>query len=201
MKIIFVLILLVSSSIYAETITFKTQPIQKSKNPFTGDIPYIQAKGFNQINQQIKNELLIDDSTSIEFESAKIYQDHDYLSIRVNQEISGGRTYYRSRYFVIDLKSKKLMTLDQILKRYQLSATDISRQIGEGLEPCIVQNTPIREECNSAAMEYVYRDYAKDRHVIDLINAKGFYLKKNILGVTFDAGPYSVPFEYSVKMD
>ena len=141
-----------SSFIHAETITFKTQAIQKSKNPFTGNIPYIQGKGFEQINRQIKRVILKDDGTPIEFESDELYQDDNYLSIRVNQEISGGRTYYRSKYFVIDLKNKKIMTLDQIIKKYQLSTTDISRQIGKELEPYIFPKTPITEECNCADM-------------------------------------------------
>lgn len=184
---------------FAETITFKTQPIQKNKNPFTGNIPYIKGNGFEQINQHIRKELLKDDGTPIEFESDKIYQDHDYLSIRVNQEISGGCTYYRSRYFVIDLKHKKLIIPDQIIKKYQLSATEVSRQIGEELKPCIIPKTPITEECNSADMQYLYRNYAEDPHTIELKNADGFYLKKNIPGISFDAGVYSVPFEFNLK--
>lgn len=184
---------------HAETMTFTTQHLPNKYSSFTGNIPLIQGHGFEQINRQIEKELLKDDGTPIEFESDKIYQDHDYLSIRVNQEISGGRTYYRTRYFVIDLKNKKLMTLDQILNKNQLSATEISRQIGEELKPCIVQKAPITEECNSADMQYLYRDYAEDPHTIELKNTSGFYLKKNILGISFDAGPFSIPFEYDLK--
>ncbi|RZG72828.1 hypothetical protein [Acinetobacter sp. WCHAc060025] len=198
MKNIILLTLLISTNLYAVSI-FTTHSVPKKFSSFTGNIPYIQSKDFEKINQQIQQQLLQDEGVPIDFESDKIYQDHDYLSIRVNQEISGGRTYYRSRYFVIDLKNKKLMTLDQVIKKYELSATNISRQIGEELEPCILPKTPITEECNSADMQYLYRDYAEDPHTIDLKNADGFYLKKNILGISFDAGVYSVPFEFDLK--
>lgn len=54
MKKIILLLLCFSSNLYAETITFKTQPIQNSQNSFTGNIPYIQGKGFDQVNRQTK---------------------------------------------------------------------------------------------------------------------------------------------------
>lgn len=115
MKNIILLTLLISTNLYAESI-FTTHSVPKKFSSFTGNIPYIQGKDFEKINQQIQQQLLQDEGVPIDFESDKIYQDHDYLSIRVNQEILGGRTYYRSRYFVIDLKNKKLMTLDQVIK-------------------------------------------------------------------------------------
>lgn len=102
-------------NLYAESI-FTTHPIPKKFNSFTGNIPYIQAKDFKKINQQIQQQLLQDEGVPIDFESDKIYQDHDYLSIRVNQEISGGHTYYRSRYFVINLKNKSSWHKIKLLK-------------------------------------------------------------------------------------
>ena len=185
---------------FAENIHFKTQAIQNSKNPFTGNIPYIQGKGFTQINQQIKKELLADDGTRIDFSSEKLYQDKNYLTTHTHLEIEGGRSYVREKYYVIDLKTKKILTLNQILKRYKLSAQDISKQIAQQIAPCVEGKLTVSsEECEDATMQYLYQYYAEDQNFIDLKNADGFYLKKDILGISFDAGVYSVPFEYSLK--
>ena len=54
-------------------------------------------------------------------------------------------------------------------------------------------------DCDSADLQYLYRYYAEDRNFIALKNANGFYLKKDILGISFDAGAYSIPFEYNLK--
>lgn len=201
LKIILTVFCISSHSItYAETITFKTQPIQKSKNLFTGNIPYIQGKGFEQVNRQIKQQLLVADGTPIDFDSEKLYQDQNYLTIHTHLEIQGGRSYYREKYDVIDLKTKKIVTLNQILKKYQLSAKQLSTQIAQQINPCIddsVINKP--KLCESADMEFFFRDYAEDKNFIDLKNADGFYLKKNILGISFDAGAYPVPFEFNLK--
>lgn len=105
------LILLAPMSI-AENIHFKIQAIQKSNNPSTGNIPYIQGKGFTQINQQIKKELLADDTTRIDFSSEKLYQDKNYLTTHTHLEIEAGRSYVREKYYVIDLKTKKILTLN-----------------------------------------------------------------------------------------
>lgn len=193
-------IILNTAPLHAETITFKTQPILKSKNPFTGNIPYIQGKGFDQVNQQIKKQLLADDGTPIDFDSEKLYQDQHYLSIHTHLEIQGGRSYYREKYYVIDLKTKKIVTLEQILKKYHLSARQITDQIAQQINPCIDDSvTATAEICESADMEFFYRYYAEDRNFIELKNADGFYLKKDILGISFDAGVYSVPFEFNLK--
>jgi hypothetical protein len=101
---------------------------------------------------------------------------------------------------VIDLKKKQFVTLPQILKKYQLSASQISSDIAKQLDPCIEQQkSAIAENCDSADLQYLYRDYAEDRKIIDLKKADGFYLNKDILGISFDAGPFSVPFEYNIK--
>ncbi|AWL28012.1 hypothetical protein A7P53_06280 [Acinetobacter defluvii] len=198
MKNIILLTLLVSVNLYAE-VTFSTYPIPKKFSSFSGNIPMLKGKGFHEINKQIQKQLLINDNTPIEFSAEKIYQDHEHLSIQVHQEISGGRIYYRDKYYVIDLKDKKLMTLDQVLKKYQLSATTISKQIAEELEPCITSEAQLNEECSSGDREFLYRDFAEDRHRVDLKNADSFYLKKNILGISFDAGGFSVPFEFGLE--
>lgn len=200
MKEIILLLLCFSSNLYAETITFKIQPIQKSQNPFTGNIPYIQGKGFEQVNRQIRQQILADDGTPIDFDSEKLYQDQHYLTTHTHLEIQGGRSYYREKYYVIDLKTKKIVTLNQILKKYQLSAHELSKQIAQQLNPCIGDSVISKPElCESAEMEYILQNYSLDRNSIDLKNADGFYLKKNILGISFDTGVYSVPFEFNLK--
>ena len=184
----------------AETITFKTQTIPSKYTNFSGTIPFIQGKDFEKINQQIQQELLADETSRIDFSSEQVYQDHDYLSIHIHLEIEGGRSYYREKYYVIDLKKKQFVTLPQILKKYQLSASQISSEIAKQLDPCIEQQkSAIAENCDSADLQYLYRDYAEDRKIIDLKKADGFYLNKDILGISFDAGPFSVPFEYNIK--
>lgn len=185
---------------YAETFTFKTRTIQKSKNPFTGNIPYIQGKGFEQINRQIKKELLADDGTPIYFDSEKLYQDQNYLSIHTHLEIQGGRSYYCEKYYVIDLKTKKIINLNQILKKHHFSAKQITDQIAQQVNPCVDDTiTSTAEICESADMEYFFQYYAEDRNFIELKNADGFYLKKDILGISFDAGPFSIPFEFEIS--
>jgi hypothetical protein len=199
-NILFLSILLLSCVASAETITFKTQAISPKYANFSGDIPFIQGKGFEKINQQIKHELLADDATRIDFSSGKIYQDQNYLSIQIHLEIEGGRSYYRDKYYLIDLKNKQFLTLSQILKEYQLSASQISNEIAKQLDPCITQqSSTVSTGCGSADLQYLYRAYAEDRNMIDLNKANGFYLKKDILGISFDAGPFSVPFEYHIK--
>ena len=192
-------ILCCSAYLHAETVTFTTQAIQKSNSPFTGNIPYIQGKGFEQVNQRIKKELLADDGTAIDFDSEKLYQDQNYLSTQTHLEIQGGRSYYREKYYVIDLKTKKILTLDQILEKYQLSAKQITDQIAQQINPCVESTATVTDEiCESADMEYFFRYYAEDRNFIQLKNVDGFYLKKDILGISFDAGPFSVPFEFNI---
>ena len=165
----------------------------------TGNIPYIPGKGFEQLNQRIKQELLVDDGIAIDFDSEKLYQDQNYLSTHTHLEIQGGRSYYREKYYVIDLKIKKILTLDQILEKYQLSAKQITDQIAQQINPCVESTTTVTDEiCESADMEYFFRYYAEDRNFIELKNADGFYLKKDILGISFDAGPFSVPFEFNI---
>lgn len=193
-------ILLLSCVASAETIIFKTQKIPSKYTNFSGTIPFIQGKGFEKINQQIKHELLADDATRIDFSSESLYQDQNYLSIQIHLEIEGGRSYYREKYYVIDLKNKQFVTLPQILKKYQLSASQISNEIAKQLDPCVEeQKSAITENCDSADLQYLYRDYAEDRKIIDLKKADGFYLNKDILGISFDTGPFSVPFEYNIK--
>lgn len=192
--------LLLSSVASAETITLKTQAISPKYANFSGDIPFIQGKGFEKINQQIRQELLADETSRIDFSSESLYQDQDYLSVRIHLEVEGGRSYYREKYYVIDLKNKQFVTLPQILKKYQLSASQISSEIAKQLDPCIEQQkSAIAENCDSADLQYLYRDYEEDRKIIDLKKADGFYLNKDILGISFDAGPFSVPFEYNIK--
>ncbi|MCU4537800.1 hypothetical protein KTI96_11560 [Acinetobacter bereziniae] len=192
--------LLLSCVASAETITFKTQTIPSKYTNFSGTIPFIQGKGVEKINQQIQQELLADETSRIDFSSEQIYQGHDYLSIHIHLEFEGGRSYYREKYYVIDLKKKQFVTLPQILKKYQLSASQISSEIAKQLDPCIEQQkSAIAENCDSADLQYLYRDYAEDRKIIDLKKADGFYLNKDILGISFDAGPFSVPFEYNIK--
>ncbi|WP_353169513.1 hypothetical protein [Acinetobacter sp.] len=192
--------LLLSSVASAETITLKTQAISPKYANFSGDIPFIQGKGFEKINQQIRQELLADETSRIDFSSEPLYQDQDYLSVHIHLEVEGGRSYYREKYYVIDLKNKQFVTLPQILKKYQLSASQISSEIAKQLDPCIEQQkSAIAENCDSADLQYLYRDYAEDRKIIDLKKADGFYLNKDILGISFDAGPFSVPFEYNIK--
>ncbi len=194
------IIILNTTPLHTETITFKTQSIHKSKNPFTGNIPYIQGKGFNQVNQQIKKQLLTDDGTPIDFDSEKLYQDQNYLTTHTHLEIQGGRSYYREKYYVIDLKTKKILTLNQILKKHHFSAKQITDQIAQQINPCVDNTVTVTDEiCESADMEYFYQYYTEDRNFIELKNASGFYLKKNILGISFDAGPFSVPFEFNLK--
>lgn len=196
-------ILLLSCVASAETITFKTLTIPPQYTNFSGNIPFIQGKGFEKINQQIKHELLADDATRIDFSSGKIYQDQNYLSVYTHLEIEGGRSYYREKYYVIDLKNKQFATLSQILQKYQLSAAQISNEIAQQLDPCIENKTATlsktSNDCDSADLQYLYRYYAEDRNFIALKNANGFYLKKDILGISFDAGAYSIPFEYNLK--
>lgn len=64
-------ILLLSCVASAETITFTTQAIPSKYINFSGNIPFIQGKGFEKINQQIKHELLADDATRIDFSSGR----------------------------------------------------------------------------------------------------------------------------------
>lgn len=199
-NILFLSIQLLSCVASAETITFKTQTIPSKYTNFSGTIPFIQGKDFEKINQQIQQELLADETSRIDFNSEQVYQDHDYLSIHIHLEIEGSRSYYREKYYVIDLKKKQFVTLPQILKKYQLSASQISSEIAKQLDPCIEQQkSAIAENCDSADLQYLYRDYAEDRKIIDLKKADGFYLNKDILGISFDAGPFSVPFEYNIK--
>ncbi|WP_173912339.1 hypothetical protein [Acinetobacter sp. Marseille-Q1618] len=185
---------------HAETIIYQTHSIPTKYNLFSGNIPYIQGKDFDQVNQQIKQQLLADEDTPINFSSEKIYQNQNYLSIHTHLEIEGGRSYYREKYFVVDLKTKKLSTLKQILKKYQLSEKMITARIAEQIRPCIndlIIHKP--ELCESIDMQYLFKYYAEDQNFIHLKNADSFYLKKNILGISFDAGAYSVAFEYNLK--
>lgn len=199
-NILFLSILLLSSIASADKITFKTQTIPQKYTNFSGDIPFIQGNGFEKINQKIQEELLTDQTTSIEFSSEQIYQDQDYLSIHTHLEIEGGQSYYRDKYNVIDLKNKKIAILAQILKKYHLSSDQISNEIAKQLDPCIEQQaSTVSTDCDSADLQYLYRAYAEDRKIIDLKKASGFYLKKDILGISFDAGAFSVPFEFNMK--
>ena len=147
---------------------------------------------------------MADDATRIDFSSGKIYQDQNYLSVYTHLEIEGGQSYYREKYYVIDLENRQFVTLPQILQKYQLSAAQISNEIAQQLDPCIENKnrnaflkrlmTAIAQICNT------YTDhYDEDRNFIALKNANGFYLKKDILGISFDAGAYSIPFEYNLK--
>jgi hypothetical protein len=197
--IVLVLIFFTSFS-HAEIVTFKAQPIQNSKSPFTGNIPYIQGKGFDQVNHQMKKQLLVNDGTPIDFDSEKLYQDQHYLTIQTHLDIQGGRSYSHEKYFVIDLKSKKILSLNQILKRQKLSADELSKQIAQQISPCLDDRSANKLDlCESTDMQYLFRNYAENNNFIHLKNAASFYLKKNILGISFDAGAYSVPFEFNLK--
>lgn len=75
---------------HAETIIYQTHSIPTKYNLFSGNIPYIQGKDFDQVNQQIKKQLLADKDTPINFSSEKIYQNQNYLSIHTHLAIEGG---------------------------------------------------------------------------------------------------------------
>jgi len=121
MKKIFLMTLCLSSNLYAETSIFQTIPIPSKYTNFSGNIPYINGIGFEEINQIMSDTLLADYDSRISFSTERVYQDNQYLSIHIHLEIEGGRSYYRERYYVIDLKNKELVLLNQMLKKWWCS--------------------------------------------------------------------------------
>ncbi|ALH94443.1 hypothetical protein [Acinetobacter equi] len=182
----------------ASPIHFNPKTILSKDKLLTGNIPYIKNKEFKLLNKQIHSELFKDyDETRIEFFSEILYQDEDYLTLKVHKEIQGGRSYSREQYFVIDLKQKKILNLFEILDHYDISASEIENQISKQLKT--INETELSNESfeNFQLTELAYF-YNEHPEIIILNDKTSFYLNNNILGISFDIGVASYAFEFKV---
>lgn len=198
------ILLNLTQTVWAMPILVQTIPTPQNKPQFSGDLPYISNLAFEKINANIQRDLITEDDTPIEFSSALIYQNKDALSIHVHLEISGGRSYSREKYYVIDLHQHRIMQLKDMLKKYHLSAQKIEQEIAQQLSPCLnppnsTQTSEDSSYCEDLTLEYLLKDFKSDKNTVQLSKANGFYLKHNLVGISFDSGPYSVTFEYNLK--
>lgn len=202
--IISLILLNLTQTLWATPILVQTLPTPRDKPQFSGHLPFIPNTAFEKINTQMQRDLLTEEDIPIEFSSALIYQSKDALSIHVHLEISGGRSYSRERYYVIDRHQHNIIQLQDILKKYHLSAPKIEQQIAHQLSTCLNKNTQSTHTAEGssyfedASLEYLLEDFKTDQNRVQLSRANGFYLKQNIVGISFDSGPYSVAFEYNL---
>lgn len=137
------------------------------------------------------------DETRIEFFSEVLYQNEDYLTLKVHKEIQGGRSYSREQYFVIDLKQKKILNLLDILNRYDISASEIENQISKQLRVAFKADLS-DESFEDFQLSGLANFYHKYPEIININDQTSFYLNKDILGISFDIGVASYAFEFKV---
>ena len=91
-----------------------------------------------------------------------------------------------------------------MIYRYELRVKNIEKAISQSLSSCLdveqsVSNTLKPDYCEDANLEYFIRYYLEDRDIIRLSNVDSYYLKNDRIGFSYDAGAYSVTFEYNLK--
>ena len=151
------------------------------------------------MNKQIRSELFKDnDGIRIEFSSEILFHNKEYLTLQVHKEIQGGRSYSREQYFVIDLNQKKILNLLDVLHRYDISTLDIENKISQQLKTAF--NAELSDESfedfQLISIATFYNEYPE---IIKLDKETSFYLKHNILGISYDIGVASYAFEFDIK--
>lgn len=184
----------------AQKIEFKFNQIPQKNINFSGTLPLITTFGFESVNEKILIDLLLD-GTRTHFTSTKKYQSSNHIVFHVHLEIEGARSYTREKYYVIDLDSKKLLSLSDILKLYNIVPQDIESEISKKLSDCQIQSllSISLDYCEDAGIEVLLNYFADDNRFIQLKNTNNFYLRDQIIGIVYDVGLYSVPFEYNIK--
>lgn len=182
------------------TLKFTTTAVHaKNSKYFSGTLPKLEGDGYKRLNYDIQRQLYKDLDQShfyVDIQTKKIFQDKNYLSYETFLEISDMTTRYKSYYYTIDLKQKKIVHLDEYLDKHQLSKQKINQALKSFIAQCREKVTP--EACEDYPFNEMLLNIKND-NFFNLNNVSTFYLKADILGLSFEDSKFSYNLEYEPK--
>lgn len=210
--IIYLSIFSISQKCFAQNNSIEIKSISTTHSSVKIQIPIVKLfsiqdsslvkKNIKETNNKIYKKLKAFDSKGYEYVNIKptvISNDSGYLSISIEEELTGGTTQYYDWNILIDKSTGLMISPNQAFQHFGFSLADVQNQINDWIKPCMDSDRQkVPEKCMDAELESFVERIADDSD-ISSEQPSGVYLKNGNLGVSFDTNKFSPSFEFDLK--
>lgn len=205
-KLVLLMLFLLSLISYGQTFLLKPHKIDGKY--ISGSFPLLAGKGFEAINQEIKDFIykeLVPHSENFARENWEVVrvdykqlsQTKGILNFFIHIEINDFTFRHFEKYYSIDLKNKKKILLNNYLKERKINPKRISKAINDYLDVYRNVGEHFGEE-NDIQMEY----FMNVGEEIDIAHHDSFYVyDENHIVIAFNSMKFTTAFKVNLKND
>lgn len=172
----------------------------------SGIYPSFISKDYQQVNHQIKDFIYQDlakrakvldsgfgfDAIQVDYQYLSKYK--NTLNFAIKYEISDMTSRYFIKYYSIDLKRKKQITLNHYLKQQNSSIEKINHALNRFVKPCQKSKKP--DYCHEMSLSYLLNWHDQ----LDLQNHDSFYiLDVNHIRIGFNSSKFTTSFDVNIR--
>lgn len=190
--------------VQAKTPLLKSNTIQAKA--ISGVYPTLTRPEYQHINQTIKHFIyqdlakrakILDHSTgfdAITVDYQLISHHKQILNFAIQYEINDMTSRYFKKYYSIDLKNKKILTLNHYLSSKKISTQRLNQALNQFIMPCRKRKTP--DYCHDIGLAHLLQQYNK----LDIRYHDSFYiLNQDQISITFHSTKWSTDFIFNLK--
>lgn len=172
---------------------------------FEGYYPtFKNHKKYKTVNQSIHNfiykELHHEDN---ELVGVKYYMDYKtiarnkkYISLSIDYQVSNATTRFFEKFYTVDLKTGKEITLFNHLKSKKIQAITVNNAINKFIKPCYTQTKP--DYCSDGDFSTLIDGVTYQE--LDIKDSDSFYLDNTEnINIAFNSHKFTIVFAYNPK--